>query len=340
MRVAEDVGKPGREPEARSFQWTLALLPAFPIVLLVLRLWHLGRQDLNTMLVLVQNVGPLDLVSALVISTMWVPPVVLLTGHALGLLYQVSAPARAAKRPTWLTRTADATPDWAIGFTVMWAALTWQLRFLPALAMAAVVILALTVRKRHPEDGRRIRVACLYVPLVAAAATYPLVWPAITSAVSHGEITLALVLALPPVLTLALTGPIPERIARPVIHAPATAVALAGPFVLLAIFLRTPVLPSVAIQLEALEGESAEVVLGYVVAVDDTVTTLLDDSGTVRFVPNTAVEAKVLCAGAESVPYSEVDLHGWHVEESLMEWYLPDRDPGPTDEVRCAGRPR
>jgi hypothetical protein len=322
-------------PEERGFQWTLALLPAFPIVLLVLRLWHLGRQDLNTVLVLVQNVGPLDLVSSLVISMMWVPPVVLLTGHALGLLYQVSAPAAAAKRPTWLTRTADRTPDWAVGFTVMWAALTWQLRFLPALTMVAVVVLGLTVRKRHPDDVRRVRVVCRYLPLAVAAIAYPLLWPAIGAAATHGEVTLALLLALPPLLGAALTGPIPARVARPVIHAPATAAALVGPFVLIAVFLRTPVLPSVAIQLV-----ERDVVLGYVVAVDDTATTLLDDSGTVRFVPNSAVTAKVLCAGAESVPYSDVDLFGWHVEESFMEWYLPDRDPRPTDEVRCAGRPR
>ena len=67
---------PPAPTEARGFQWTLTLLPAFPIVLLVLRLWHLSKQDRNTMLVLVQNVGPLDLVSSLVISLMWVPPLV------------------------------------------------------------------------------------------------------------------------------------------------------------------------------------------------------------------------------------------------------------------------
>jgi hypothetical protein len=39
-------------------QWVLTLLPAFP-VLLVLRLWQLSRQDMATMLLLVQYVSPL-----------------------------------------------------------------------------------------------------------------------------------------------------------------------------------------------------------------------------------------------------------------------------------------
>lgn len=337
MRVGQSAD---RSQEEHGFQWTLALLPAFPIVLLVLRLWHLSRQDLNTMLLLVQNIGPLDLVSSLVISLMWVPPAVLLTGHALGLLYEVSAPEAAARRSTWLTRATNRTPDWVVGFTVLWALLTWQLQYLPALAMVALVILGLTVRKRYPDAPQRILVLCRIVPVVAAVLGYVVLWPAIIGAADNGETTLVLLLTVPPLLAPALTGPIPGRVALPVIHVPAAAAALAGPFILIAIFLRTPVLPSVAIQLDAPADGAASVLLGYVVAVDDTVTTLLDDTGTVRFVPNSTIEARVLCGGAESVPTSEVDLFDWHVEQSLMEWQLPNRDPRPVDAVRCAGRPR
>ncbi len=324
---------PPAPTEARGFQWTLTLLPAFPIVLLVLRLWHLSRQDRNTMLVLVQNVGPLDLVSSLVISLMWVPPLVVLTGQALGLLYQVSVPEDAAARPSWLTRTADRTPDWAIAFTVMWAGITWELRFLPLLSLLTLAILGLTVRRRSPRRRNLVVGTCVVLPMAALVVEVVWFWGAIVDA--FDEPTLILLLLAPPLLAPLLTGPLPPRFARAATHGPAVLAALVGPFVLIVIFLRTPVLPSVAIQLT-----DDEVVLGYVVTIDDTVTTLLDDEGTVRFVPNTAVVAKVLCGNAEQVPYTDVYAHGWHVEKSMLEWFLPQRDPEPVDEVRCAGRAR
>ena len=323
---------PPAPAEARGFQWTLTLLPAFPIVLLVLRLWHLSRQDRNTMLVLVQNVGPLDLVSSLVISLMWVPPLVVLAGHALGLLYQVSVPEEAAARPSWLTRTADRTPDWAIVFTLMWASITWELRFLPLLSLLTLAILGLTVRRRFPRR-RLVAGTCVVLPIAALVVEVVWFWGAIVDA--FDEPTLMLLLLVPPLLTPLLTGPLPPRLARAATHVPAVLAALVGPFLLIVIFLRTPVLPSVAIQLD-----DDEVVLGYVVTIDDTVTTLLDDAGTVRFVPNDAVVAKVLCGNAEQVPYTDVHAHGWHVETSMLEWFLPQRDPEPVDEVRCAGRAR
>lgn len=334
MAVGVTAPVPVPAVEERGFQWTLTLLPAFPIVLLVLRLWHLSKQDQNTMLVLVQNVGPLDLVSSLVISLMWVPPLMLLTGHALALLYVVSAPREAAARPSWLTRTAARTPDWVVAFAVMWAGVTWQLRFLPLLSLLALMILGLTVRSRFP--GRRGAVIGTGVVLPVAVLMLEYLWfaGAVGDALPD-EFPLALLLLAPPALAPLLTGPLPERFARLATHLPAVAALLVGPFVLIAIFLRTPVLPSVAMQLT-----DDRVVLGYVVTIDDTATTLLDDDGTVSFVPNDAVEAKVLCGGAEQVPYSDVSAHGWHVEQSMLEWFLPRRPPGPLDEVRCAGRPR
>ncbi|GAB2741651.1 hypothetical protein GCM10027199_10230 [Amycolatopsis magusensis] len=302
-------------------------------MLLVLRLWHLSRQDLHTMLLLVQNVGPLDLVSSLVITLMWVPPVFLLGGHALGLLYVVSAPPGAPD--SWLSRTADRTPDWALAVTAMWAAIAWELRFLPALAMVVLVILGLTVRRRYPERTRVIRGVCLVVPLVTAVAAYLWFGQTIAGAFARGELVLALLLLVPPLLTPLLTGPIPARFARVATHGPAAAAALLGPFVLLAVFLQAPVLPSVALEL----SEPRQVVLGSVVTVDDTMTTLLDDQAEVRFVPNSSVVAKVLCEGSESVPYSAATAHGWPVEESALSWALPAKRPTGPDDPRCEGRP-
>ncbi|WP_020672383.1 hypothetical protein [Amycolatopsis nigrescens] len=322
--------------EARGFQWALALLPAFPIVLLVLRLWHLSRQDLHTMLLLVQNVGPLDLVSSLVITLMWVPPAFLLAGQMLGLLYIVSA---ADRRDSWLSKTTDRTRDWVLAVTAMWAAIAWELRFLPALLMLTLAIVGLTVRRRHPGRPRLIRAVCVVLPLVAAAAEYAWFGPAIVQAVSDGETVLVLLLLLPPILAPLLTGPIPARVARAATHAPAAGAALLAPFLLLALFLRAPVLPSVALELTTEPGRPAQIVLGNVVSVDDTMTTLLDDHGAVRFVANRDVASKALCQGSERVPSSAVSAHRWQVEESALEWLLPSAEPASGNDSRCAGRP-
>jgi hypothetical protein len=330
-----DDGRP--QAEARGFQWTLTLLPAFPILLLVLRLWHLSKQDLHTMLLLVQNVGPLDLISSLVITLMWVPPVFLLPGQALGLLFLAST--RETKPESWLSRTADRTPDWVIAVTVMWAATSWQLRFVPVLAMVTVMIVGLTTRLRNPDRPQLIKAVCVGLPLGIAVLEYIWFWPAIRAAFGNGEVALALILLLPPLLAPMLTGPIPARVARVATHAPAAGAALLGPFLLVAIFLRAPILPPVALELTADPGVQPKVVLGSVVTVDDTMTTLLDNDGSVRFVPNGQVASKVLCPGEEQIPNSPVTAHEWSVEQSALEWILPSREPDREKDPRCEGRP-
>jgi hypothetical protein len=325
--------------EARGFQWTLTFLPAFPIVLLVLRLWHLSRQDLHTMLLLVQNVGPLDLISSLVISLLWVPPVFVLAGQALGLLYIVTTRDQTMVRGSWLAKTADRTPDWALAVTVLWASTSWQLRFLPALAMVTVAIVGLATRLRNPDRPRLVNAVCVGLPLGIAVVEYSWFGPAIAEAFSDGETVLALILLLPPALTPMLTGPIPARTARVATHAPAAAAALLAPALLVAIFLRAPVLPSVALELKPGTDRPGEVVLGSVVTVDDTMTTLLDGHGAVRFVPNGSVASKVLCQGTEQIPNSAIEVHRWQIEQSALEWLLPAKEPQRQKDPRCDGRP-
>jgi len=134
--------------QLRNQQWLLALVPAFPLVLLVLRLWYLSRQDMPTMLLLVQYVSPLGMLSALVVALVWVLPVVVLVVRALGALFLVSASRQEADR-SWLARASVRIPDWVVLVVVVLAALTWQLRFLPALLMATMAIVGLSVRHRY-----------------------------------------------------------------------------------------------------------------------------------------------------------------------------------------------
>jgi hypothetical protein len=138
----------GTAPRRRRAQlnWLLTVLPAFPLVLLVLRLWYLSRQDLPTMLLLVQYISPLGMISALFITLIGTVPAVILVLRVLGGILLVSAPGQAGR--SLLAVTALRMPDWVVLLAVVLAGFTWQLRMLPLLLMLVVSILGLTGAQR------------------------------------------------------------------------------------------------------------------------------------------------------------------------------------------------
>src|SRR5215210_3043096 len=102
-------------PRRIQQNWLFAVLPAFPLVLLVLRLWYLSRQDLPTMLLLVQYISPLGMISALIITLIWTVPAVVLVLRTLGGILLVSTPDEdEAARRSLLALTALRMPDWVV----------------------------------------------------------------------------------------------------------------------------------------------------------------------------------------------------------------------------------
>lgn len=337
--AAAEAGVEGPAPNAGTSQvrdraWLLALLPAFPVMLLVLRLWYQSRQDLPTMLLLVQYASPLGPISALLITLIWVFPVTVLVVAALGALLRASTPDALRSR---LGRISARLPDWVVLLSVLVAALTWQLRFLPALVMLMLMVLGLEVRIRHGD--RAWLVLGLGLPALVGVAEYAWTGPALAAALRGGEHVTALLLAVPPLVTPALTGRIPARTARSVASGSAMAAGLLAPFVLAAVFLRTPVLPVTALQLGGAGAHGPDQVLrGFVINVDDTMTTVLDEDGTVHFLLNGLVVSKILCPDSGQPPSSQVEVHGWPVEETALEWIAPHRVQTVVDP-RCQGRP-
>lgn len=373
----------------RNIEWLLTVLPAFPLVLLVLRLWYAARQDTQVLLLLVQHVSPLGLLSSVLITGLWVIPAVVLVVRVLGALYLVSA-----RRSSPLVRLADRIPDWVLVVAAAVALLTWQLRFLPTLAMLVLSVLGLTVRERGLSRFA-VRFTGVVLPLLVAVACYALLAPAIADAVHEEEWITLVLLACPPGLTVLLTGPIPRASAWAISHGVALVGALVTPVVVGVLFLRVPILPLVAVEIEAVAeagpagdragdqaadrepdrtpdqaadragdragdravdraGESAaaaggtappgagrwelpEVIIGYVIAVDDRLTTFLTEEGAVHFVPNDRLGDQVLCPHPGGIPASRVDLHGWYAEENMITWLIPDPVPIP-DDPRCQGR--
>ena len=328
---------PVASPPGRSQQnWLFAALPAFPLVLLVLRLWYLSRQDLPTMLLLVQYVSPLGMISALFITLLWAVPAVVLVLRSLGGLLLISVRDHTQASRSLLAVTAFRMPDWVVVLAAVLGGITWQLRFLPALIMLLVSIMGLTAWQRHPDDRLVLRIVAIGVPVAAAVVVLLWMLPGIIDAIRRGEAGTALLLTMPPLLATALTGPVPVRFARLATHWPAAIAALIAPFVVGVVFLRAPILPTSALEITA--GKSVDVLRGQVITVDDLDTTILDREGLVHFVLNSAVHTRTICPETAQAPASAVQVRGWPVEDSVLEWVAPTRRVAQVDP-RCFGRP-
>ena len=323
-------------PRRIQQNWLFAVLPAFPLVLLVLRLWYLSRQDLPTMLLLVQYVSPLGMISALFITLLWTMPAVVLVLRSLGGLLLVSQRDQAQAARSLLAVTALRMPDWVVVLAAVLGGITWQLRFLPVLVMLLVSIMGLTGWQRHPDDRLVLRIVAVGVPVATAIVVLLWMLPGIVEAIRRGEVGTALLLTAPPLLAIGLTGPVPVRFARLATHWPAAIAALIAPFVVGVVFLRAPILPTSALEITG--GPAVDVLRGQVITVDDLDTTLLDRDGQVHFVPNGDVHTRTICPETAQAPSSAVEVRGWPVEDSVLEWVAPTRRVTTVDP-RCLGRP-
>lgn len=318
-----------------ELNWLLAVLPGFPLLLLVLRLWYLSRQDLPTMLLLAQYINPLGMIGALFITLSWTIPAAILLVRVLGGILLVSVPGRTAA--SFLAVAALRMPGWVVVIAAGIAAFTWQMRMLPLLMMLIVAVLGLTAVQGEPGDRWVMWWLTWGVPVLVGLLVWIFVWPGVVAAVRSGDWPTAVLLAAPPLFGPVLTGPVPQRWARVATHWPAVAVAFVMPFTVGVAFLRAPVLPDTAVEYSA-EGEPVQVVRGQLISVDDTSTTMLGPTGEVTFIPNGQVASKTLCPQETDTPDSGLTVRGWPVEASALEWIAPTRPVAEIDP-RCLGRP-
>ncbi|MFI5936641.1 hypothetical protein [Actinoplanes sp. NPDC051494] len=330
-----------RRPRLRRAQlnWLFTALPAFPLVLLVLRLWYLSRQDLPTMLLLVQYISPLGMISAMIITLIWAVPAVVLVLRTLGGILLISSPDQnEAARRSLLALTALRMPDWVVVLAAGLAGFTWQMRMLPTLLMLVVAILGLTAVQRFPGERRMLLVTTLVIPIVLGLVVLLWVWPGIRAALGAGEVGTAVLLFVPPLLGWLLTGPVPPRAARVATHWPAVAATIVAPIVVGAVFLQAPVLPNSAVEVD--DGTlPVRVVRGQMITVDDTATTVLQRGGEVVFLPNGWVRSKTLCPEPVRPVHSRITVRGWAVDQSALEWVAPTRPVTGDVDPRCLGRP-
>lgn len=309
-------------PPSGERAWLLALLPGFPLLLLVLRVWSLGQQDVQTMLLLLQYANPLGLVSSLMFRLVWALPAGILVLRVLYLLFILSDPEGATR--SWVVRLGARTPPWVEVPAAALAVLSWQMRFLPALVALGVVLVALQYQVRRDPDPLWAAGLRVLLPLAVGGLTLAWVLPGARQAWGEGDTLTAVLLVTPALLSVGLTGPLPARAARVLLPLLATTVLVVAPVLVSGGYLTAPVLPRVALEVRA-EDEEPRVLIGELVAVDDRFTTLLDREGRVHFVPGAHVGTQVLCTTGVVPPRGGATVHGWHVELSALAWAAPRR---------------
>ncbi|AGL19760.1 hypothetical protein [Actinoplanes sp. N902-109] len=286
-------GRPGKP----DLQWGLALLPALPLILLVGRLWLSSGRDEQTMLLLVQHISPVSLIVKVASSLLWVSPIFVLVGRMLDDYRVVSVPIADAPTDPWILRLGRGIPDWLVCLAGCFATVMWELQYLPSLGAILIVIVCLGIRRHYPTRRRLATGVTIALPLLAAMFEYAIFGTALIAALTESSSVTVLLLGLPPVLTIILAGPLPAFAARPATLLPALSGFFLVPLLIATTYLHAPLLPLVAVEVSS--GGDQEplppVLVGYMVTIEDHVATMMDDSGSIRFIPIDRIISQTIC---------------------------------------------
>ncbi|WP_410822263.1 hypothetical protein [Micromonospora sp. 050-3] len=313
--------EPGRvrwdpaERRARASQSFWTAVVGVPAIFSVLRLGVEAGGELQTTLLLVANVGPVNLLAGFLTTAARLLSTGLVAVFALGAVLAVSAdrlPPGTRRRPLF-ARWADITPAWVVLASFLLALITWPLLYLPLLLPAFVAAFQLRPGRLHERVVPRL----LLIGALLAGYGW-LMLPTMRDAMRQGDEWLVLVLiVVPPLLALFIAGPLPGMVIRPL--ASVTEVAVLATLIWAAVpVITTPVLP-LTVTTVGPESGPTEDVRGHVVTTDDVNMVILQERGGVRYVPVGLVRAQVLCPSEEELPRHQLRIHDFHVEDSLLE---------------------
>ncbi|TDC80721.1 hypothetical protein E1193_16905 [Micromonospora sp. KC606] len=309
-RTAADSGWDQVERRARASQSFWTAVVGVPAIFSVLRLGVEAGGELQTTLLLVANVGPINLLAGFLTTAARLLSTALVAVFALGAV--LAASVRGPRRRPLFARWVEATPAWFVAASFLTALVTWPLLYLPLLVPAIVAAFQLRPGRLH----ELLVVRALLIGAVLAGYLWLLV-PALRDAWHQNEYLGIVLLVVPPLLGLFVAGPLPGVVVRPL--ASLTQVAVLGVLVWAALpVISTPVLPLTVTTVGDDSGVTEEV-RGHVVTTDDVNMVILQERGGVRYVPVEQVRAQVLCPSEEELPRYQLRVRDFHVEDSLLE---------------------
>ncbi|PZF96718.1 hypothetical protein [Micromonospora deserti] len=302
------------ERQARASQSFWTAVVGVPAIFSVLRLGVEAGGELQTTLLLVANVGPINLLAGFLTTAAQLLSTALVAVFALGAVLRVSwdrLPGHDRRRPLFV-RWAEITPAWFVAASFLMALITWPLLYLPLLLPAFVAAFQLRPERLHERPWPRVLIiGALF------AGYFWLLLPTVRDAGRQGDWLAILLFVVPPVLALAIAGPLPGAVIRPL--ASVTQIAVLAMLVWAALpVISTPVLPLTVTTVGDGTG-ATEDVRGHVVTTDDVNMVILQERGGVRYVPVDQVRGQVLCPSEEELPRHRLRIHDYHVEDSLLE---------------------
>lgn len=340
------------ERRARMAQWFWSLAVVAPAVVSVFRLVVAGGGELQTTLLLVANVNPVNLMAAFVINSAATVTAFLILLFAIGSVVNTSVnggivEGEPGAHPL-ITRWAGVAPPWFQVLVIAVAMVTWPALYLPLLFLATVAIFQISPA-RLPRRGRSL------VLLGLLGGYLALVFPTVADAArQHAWMPIAL-LMVPPALALAINGPVHPvavwllSILGPLITLSALAWAMltvvTTPFLPLTVTTiavpaepgaesgAPPASPSPRSAPSSTPGATptapatgnttatpmTQNVRGNVVQVDDIHAAILLERGGVRYVPVDDVLSRVHCPSDDELPRYRLYLYGLHIEDSLLQ---------------------
>lgn len=334
---------PGRrtedeERQTRAAQQFWSVVVGAPAIVSVLRLVVEAGGEPQTTLLLAANVNPVNLIAAFVTTASRLVSGAMVALFAISAVLSISIdndPQRwRDRRLPLLARWKRVVPVWFVIVTLLVAAVTWKILYLPLLLPAIVATFQISPHRLH--DRRGVRIAFVAALLVAY---YGLLGPTLVEAVDTGEWIAASVLGLPPLLALVVTGPVLPTTVRPLVAAGQLAIMIMLIWTSYSVA-TAPVLPSTVTSVAA-DDDRTEKIRGSVIAVDDVSLVILQERGGVRYVPTDDVESRVLCPSEADLPRYRLWVYGFHVEDSLLQALGREVRPiTPVDAVCRATSPR
>ncbi|MEH0938268.1 hypothetical protein [Micromonospora psammae] len=298
------------ERRARASQSFWTAVVGVPAIFSVLRLGVEAGGELQTTLLLVANVGPINLLAGFLTTAARLLATALVAVFALGAV--LGASGGGAARPPLFARWVEVTPIWFVAASFLMALVTWPLLYLPLLVPAAFAAFQVRPERLHEQPVARV----LVVAAVFGGYLFLLV-PTLRDAWRQGEALAIVLLVVPPLLALFVAGPLPGVVVRPLATLTQLAVLVVLVWAALPV-ISTPVLPLTVTTVGDGSGASEDV-RGHVVTTDDVNMVILQERGGVRYVPVDQVRGQVLCPSEEELPRHRLRIHDFHVEDSLLE---------------------
>lgn len=325
--------RPTREPVQQKprFDWQgpWPFLLGIPIAVSALYLWIQSGGNLQLTLLLIQSVNPISFFTTMVLAALWQLSAVPILVLAMGRIILRSATDRRDQDQLIaryaLASWAARTPPWVVWSSVIVAAISWPIIYLPwwCLALNAAIKSESDRRGHHRWIPIAAALAALLVSSLAVA-----IW-------SFDQIMPFIVIVTPLILLVLGTGGPIRRTAVPAFTR--ASIALAALLVVSGTYtiVTRPLLPFLILTVQETPTTPEWSTGGHVITADEHWTMILSESGQIKNIPSAAIQSQTTCFH-DSRPGREITIGRTRLDLSILEHFASNQRPSGPQDPRCA----